>query len=209
MVNNKFKKATNIVESKSNSDKSVWWKLCNHDWGVLTHITLIAAIIVLFSILTCTIIGSNNSNKVVKIVKVNPESVQTVAKSGSNITVRNNATPAKVISNTASISNTSNKAVATKTVKKCISSGTITVDGDFPESKRICSQKINGDLYLQNMNKYKLPCNIYIDGDLFVRNVSQLQFCSGFTVTGNIYVSHKSSFGPIPKNAKIGGQIIL
>jgi hypothetical protein len=36
-----------------------------------------------------------------------------------------------------------------------------------------------------------------------------LQFCGDFVVTGNIYVSPRSSFGPIPKTARIGGYVVL
>jgi len=68
---------------------------------------------------------------------------------------------------------------------------------------------IHGNLYLQRMRKYVLPCNVKIDGNLFLRDLNILQFCGEFTVRGNIYVSPRSSFGPIPRNAKVGGQVIL
>lgn len=69
--------------------------------------------------------------------------------------------------------------------------------------------KINGNLFIQNMHKYTLPCDAEINGNLFIRNVDHLKFCGGFTVKGNIYVNRQSGFGPIPKNAKITGQVIL
>lgn len=69
--------------------------------------------------------------------------------------------------------------------------------------------RIRGNLYLQRMHKYVLPCNVVIEGNMFLRDVHLLQFCGPFTVTGNIYVSPKSSFGPLPYNARIGGQVIL
>lgn len=69
--------------------------------------------------------------------------------------------------------------------------------------------QINGNLYLQNMRKYVLPCGIKITGNMFIRDVSMLQFCGEFEITGNIYVSPRSSFGPIPHNARLGGQVIL
>ena len=68
---------------------------------------------------------------------------------------------------------------------------------------------IHGNLYLQRMHKYVLPCGVVIDGNLFLRDLHLLQFCGEFTVRGNIYVSPTSSFGPIPCNARIGGQVIL
>ncbi len=69
--------------------------------------------------------------------------------------------------------------------------------------------RVQGNVYLQNMRKYVLPCNAYIDGHLFLRDVNMLQFCGDFVVTGNIYVSRRSSFGPIPSTARLGGQVIL
>lgn len=69
--------------------------------------------------------------------------------------------------------------------------------------------KINGNLFVQNMRKYTIPCDAKINGHLFVRNVNQLKFCGKFTVNGNVYVNRESSFGPIPDDAKINGQIIL
>ncbi|MBQ2005813.1 MAG: hypothetical protein II219_03325, partial [Alphaproteobacteria bacterium] len=68
---------------------------------------------------------------------------------------------------------------------------------------------VQGNLYLQNMRKFVLPCGVRIDGNLFLRDVNMLQFCGKFVVTGNIYVSPRSSFGPIPGSAHVGGQIIL
>lgn len=69
--------------------------------------------------------------------------------------------------------------------------------------------EIAGNLYLQNMRKYVLPCDIKITGNMFVRDVNMLQFCGDFEITGNIYVSPRSSFGPIPRSAHLGGQVIL
>ncbi|MBR2286030.1 MAG: hypothetical protein IJ866_01040 [Alphaproteobacteria bacterium] len=69
--------------------------------------------------------------------------------------------------------------------------------------------EITGNLYLQNMRKYVLPCDIKVTGNMFVRDVNMLQFCGDFEITGNIYVSPRSSFGPIPRSAHLGGQVIL
>ena len=44
---------------------------------------------------------------------------------------------------------------------------------------------------------------------MFVRDVNKLQFCGDFEITGNIYVTPTSSFGPIPRSARLGGQVIL
>ena len=69
--------------------------------------------------------------------------------------------------------------------------------------------KINGNLFIQNMRKYTIPCDAKINGHLFIRNVQKLSFCGKFKVNGNVYVNRESSFGPIPEGAKINGQIIL
>ena len=69
--------------------------------------------------------------------------------------------------------------------------------------------KVNGNLYIQNMRKYTLPCDAKINGHLIIRNVNKLSFCGGFTVNGNIYVNRESAFGPIPDNTRIRGKIIL
>ena len=69
--------------------------------------------------------------------------------------------------------------------------------------------KINGNLFIQNMRKYTMPCDAKINGHLFVRNVQKLSFCGKFKVNGNVYVNRESSFGPFPEGTKINGQIIL
>ena len=69
--------------------------------------------------------------------------------------------------------------------------------------------KVNGNLYIQNMRKYTIPCEAKINGHLFIRNVNKVRFCGKFTVNGNIYVNRESSFGAIPEDATIKGQIIL
>lgn len=69
--------------------------------------------------------------------------------------------------------------------------------------------KVNGNLYIQNMNKYTIPCDAKINGHLFIRNVNKVNFCGKFKVNGNVYVNRESSFGPIPEGVKINGQIIL
>ena len=69
--------------------------------------------------------------------------------------------------------------------------------------------KVNGNLYIQNMNKYTIPCDAKINGHLFIRNVGKVNFCGKFKVNGNVYVNRESSFGPLPDGTKINGQIML
>ena len=68
---------------------------------------------------------------------------------------------------------------------------------------------IRGNLYIQNIDTYTLPCNVVIDGNLVLRDVSVVNFCGKFTVRGNIYVSPKSGFSKIPCDARIRGKVIL
>ena len=69
--------------------------------------------------------------------------------------------------------------------------------------------KIDGNLFIQNMNKYTIPCDVKINGHLFIRNVQKVNFCGKIKVNGNVYVNRESSFGPFPEGSKINGQIIL
>ena len=69
--------------------------------------------------------------------------------------------------------------------------------------------KIDGNLFIQNMHKYTMPCDVKINGHLFIRNVQKVNFCGKFKVNGNVYVNRESSFGPFPEGTKINGQIIL
>jgi hypothetical protein len=87
--------------------------------------------------------------------------------------------------------------------------GNIVVEHGGGQGALAAATTVNGSLYLQNMRTYTLPCGVRVNGDLFLRNVNLLRFCGEFTVKGNIYVSSNSSFGPIPKNARLGGQVIF
>lgn len=87
--------------------------------------------------------------------------------------------------------------------------GNVVIDGG--RTNKYLSQKtiINGDLILQNMNSFTLPCGVKVNGNLIVRNVRNLDFCGCFAISGDIYVSSNSSFGPIPRDAYINGQVIF
>ena len=87
--------------------------------------------------------------------------------------------------------------------------GDVVVDGDIIGKRLDGMTQINGNLVLQNLRAFTLPCGIKINGNLIIRNVRHLRFCGSFTVNGDIYVSADSSFGPIPQNAKVRGQVIF
>ena len=69
--------------------------------------------------------------------------------------------------------------------------------------------RIDGNLFIQNMRKYTMPCDVKINGHLFIRNVQKVNFCGKFKVNGNVYVNRESAFGPFPEGTKINGQVIL
>jgi hypothetical protein len=87
--------------------------------------------------------------------------------------------------------------------------GNVIIDGKNLNTRMREMTTINGNLYLQNLQTYTLPCGTKINGNLYLRNVKMLKFCGCFKVAGDIYVSRESSFGPIPKNAILGGQVIF
>ncbi|MCL2369413.1 MAG: hypothetical protein FWC83_01935 [Alphaproteobacteria bacterium] len=88
--------------------------------------------------------------------------------------------------------------------------GDMIVDGSRPGDGNLrAGTSVRGNLFLQNHRRITLPCGVFIDGDLHVRNVGLLQFCNDFTITGNIYVSSNSTFGPIPRTARLGGTVIF
>jgi hypothetical protein len=94
-------------------------------------------------------------------------------------------------------------------------SGTLLINGRNHKAKLPPRTTIEGDLILQNMRVFSLPCGTRVRGNLLLRNVRLLKFCAAahgtasFDIAGNIYVSSDSSFGPIPGNARLGGQVIF
>ncbi len=190
-----LKKASRrITTRKPDFFGRIWNFIRKIDIFVLANITLLIAIIVAFSFLIVDFCGC-------KTIQT-PTIVRTADKAQNQITVVEKpvdkislpirrVTPRPVIR------------VSHPTM------GTTTIAGGISGQKLINGDKIDGNLYLENLRKYTLPCGLYVNGDLFVRNVGILKFCGQFVVTGNIYVTCSSSFGPIPRRAKIGGKIIL
>lgn len=192
--------------------KKMWSWIRNIDLIGLVNSTLLVAIICLFSMLIIDVLNCrhNMSHK----PAVQQQTVVKKAHTEQKIMVRNvnvtlplnktNATPVNVArvkqDRVASrqIARTNNK-IFGDTVIDTRGAATVLHNGTH----------VHGNLYLQNMRKYTLPCDIHIDGNLFLRDMGLLQFCGKFTVTGNIYVSPRSSFGPIPRTARIGGQVVL
>ncbi|MBN1325187.1 MAG: hypothetical protein JW974_03130 [Alphaproteobacteria bacterium] len=202
--------------------------MCNKIWHWLRlidligmiNLTLLITIIVLFSVLIMNILGYRNKEFVLVASDEAPMTITTtditVDKTNPAILRKTERIQRKIVRTTITLPlkrvscRNSDKIKLVKSAKKEYNMyGDIIIDGIKPSDKLSSGIKINGKVYLQNMRKYTLPCDIHIEGDLLLRNVEMLKFCGDFTITGNIYISRNSSFGPIPKTAKLGGQIIF
>lgn len=191
--------------------RALWAWLRTIDLIGLVNLTLLVAIIVLFSMLIIDLCGCNKKT----IILVASDEVSVTDKSAQPVVTKPTA-PQKVavtlpLKKVAPVVNKANNTIVVNNeVRTCNTQhGDVIIDGEIPGTKILHCAKIDGSVYLQNMRKYTLPCGVTIEGDLFIRDVGMLQFCGEFTVTGNIYVTRRSSFGPIPKTARVGGQIIL
>lgn len=215
--------------------KKIWNGLCRlWDWianinlVALLNLALLVSIIVLFTLLIVDLRkGANASDgdtimprivaetpfvaeepkadeKPAPVVKPRPRKITTLPIKHDNFTRKPVAMPiqvAKVKENPVAVRQV---AVMDKTAY-----GDIVVDHYDMRNVLPNGAHVTGNLYIQDLRKYTLPCNIVIDGNLILRDVNILNFCGDFTVRGNIYVSPRSSFGPVPSTARIGGQVIL
>ncbi len=239
------KKRTSTKKSRTTSRRSSFWprvwnavcvpfraigRWCRAFWKWvrsidligLVNITLLSAIIVLFSI---DIIGCK---KPVVIIAKNNEVVTTHSQatdSNSNTprivrerdSKRVTALPIRRDENRVFTAETINVArvqpdnVAIKQTARCGKTmyGDVIIDSRGAATMLKPGDVVKGNLFLQHMRKYTLPRGVRIEGHLFLRDMGMLQFGGEFTVTGNIYVTPTSSFGPIPGTARIGGQVIL
>ena len=203
-------------------------KLCKRFWNWLSDINLVAmvnlallvAIIVLFSMLIIDVVGCRKQVVIVaKQSQVDEQVVITDATAPRNVKPR----PVLPIKVNAQINKKVNQPVNVVPVKHSEVKiakqqtavrnntfwGDVIIDSRGAGTMLKNASQVNGNLYLQNMRKYTLPCDIRINGNLFLRDVNMLQFCGDFVITGNIYVSPRSSFGPIPKTARLGGHVVL
>ncbi len=201
--------------------RRIWAWIRSIDLIGLVNLTLLIAIIVLFSMLIIDLVGCCKKSVVVvadaPAVAVVPDKPQiTVTESAAPATIKPRPTAAtlpvrrdpvtrKFVSPTIVV--THSKFERNNAPKQL--NGDVIIDRRGAQPILTDGIRINGNLYLQNMRKYILPCGTVINGNLFLRDVEMLQFCGDFTVTGNIYVSPRSSFGPIPRTARLGGQVIL
>jgi len=209
--------------------KAVWrfiCRVCRKIWNWLKEInivgminlTLLVAIIVLCSAMISVVWGEKSSQTTKSNVVVTTDSYNAnrkVVQRNFNTDLPMRADPEtgitpkiKVVGVKKPVVDT-NLSVPAKDLPKQTLYGDVVVD-TYPNAAILRNGvNVNGNLYIQNMRKYTLPCGAKISGNLFVRNVEKLSFCGAFTVKGNIYVTHRSSFGAIPQDSFVGGQVIL
>lgn len=202
--------------------KWFWKWVCGLNMVGVVNLALLVAIIVLFSMLILDIVGCKKQQIVVvaEPVPVTEQVVVSDEMAPRSLTRRKVVLPIKtnpltykkevpainVVPVNEQEVKIAEKQTATKNNKFW---GDVIIDSRAAASMLQNGAQVHGNLYLQDMRKFTLPCNIHIDGNLFLRDVNMLQFCGDFVITGNIYVSPRSSFGPIPKTAHLGGHVIL
>lgn len=190
--------------------RAFWNWVCEINIIGLVNITLLISIIVLFSMLILDVTKCNRAPVVIVAEPV------PVTKPVRNVVARPMPVlPATTKKKIQPVNVVPVKKAEVEIAKKQIAKqdnkfmGDVVIDGRGAGKLLQNQAQVNGNLYLQNMHKYTLPCDIKINGNLFLRDMGLLQFCGDFVVTGNIYVSPRSSFGPIPKTARIGGHVVL
>ena len=194
----------------------IWKKLCAINLVGLLNLALLISIFVLCIMLIFDIVGCRKKPVVIVTDPIPVSSINEITQNPAVIAepttkaVRTRVLRPRTITSSGSHNTTSDKNNTKQNVEIVETMhGDIIVENSG-DTKILHNQtEINGNLYLQNMHRYTLPCDIKITGNLFIRNVGMLQFCGDFEITGNIYVSPHSSFGPIPATARLGGQVIL
>jgi len=220
------KKAAASAKTNRRGITALWAWVRGIDLIGLVNLTLLVAIIAIFSMLIIDILNCRRPQQVIVVAKNHNAPVAAVpATRVPTPTVRTvkprpqtKALPIQRDAKTRVYKTEPVTVVAVKPepvvhaqtarVKNDIYGDTI-IDSRGAATVLKTGMTVNGNLYLQNMRKYTLPCGVRINGNLFLRDLNWLQFCGEFTVTGNIYVSPRSSFAPIPRTARVGGLVIL
>jgi hypothetical protein len=210
--------------------KKIWAGLC-WLWNWIAKINLVAllnfalliSIIVLFSLLIIDLRKHANADNVEIITQ--KTATTEIAKTAKPVVKPRMATPRKVTTLPVKRDQVSRKPVAQPIQVAKVKANPVAIKQVAIKNQSILGDTVidhhdmtkvlkngthvRGNLYIQDLRKYTLPCDIVIDGNLFLRDVNLLNFCGDFTVRGNIYVSPRSSFGPVPSTARIGGQVLL
>ncbi len=208
----------------------LWKLICGINLVGLLNLALLVAIIVLFTML---IIDVMNYRRKPVVIVADPVAASTLKQSApviaepttkpvrvsagyvrprtNTLPIARDAKNNKMAAEPIRVSKEKTNPVTEKQTAKCGETmyGDIIIENRGDAKLLNNGSQIQGNLYLQNMRKYVLPCDIKITGNMFIRDVNMLQFCGDFEITGNIYVSPRSSFGPIPSTARLGGQLIL
>lgn len=223
------KNAKKTKTTKSIDWKKVWHamgapfryiaKLSRRAWNwiaglnivALANVALLIAIIVLFSILIMSILGCKKQTDIVVAQPVNVTQTVEVRNVVSNPVVlpvagKKISQPVNVVPVKKSEVQIAKRHIVKQNQQLM---GDVIIDSRGAGRMLESGMVVNGNLYLQDMHKYTLPCDIRVNGNVFLRDLGLLQFCGDFTITGNIYVSPRSSFGPIPRTARLGGRVIL
>jgi len=210
----------------------LWKKICEINLVGLLNLALLIAIIVLFSMLIIDVMNYRKKPVVIVAdpitttatvkttvpVVAEPTTKPVKTKVGYYVRPRTDVLPIardaktnKMAAEPIRVTKQEPNPVTEKQIAKCGEKlqGDIIIENRGDAKLLNNGTEINGNLYLQNMGKYVLPCDIKITGNMFIRDVRMLQFCGDFEISGNIYVSPRSSFGPIPSTARLGGQVIL
>lgn len=192
--------------------RKLWNWICGINFIGLLNSALLVSIIVLFSML---IIDFTKCNKEPVVIIAQPVPVTKPASEQRNVVARKPSLPVinKKLSEPVNIIPVKKSEVKIAKKQTAIQNkkilGDVIIDSRGAGAVLQYNTHVNGNVYLQNMHKYTLPCGTKINGNMFLRDIGLLQFCGDFTVTGNIYVSPRSSFGPIPKTARVGGYVVL
>ncbi len=192
--------------------RKLWNWICDINFIGLLNSALLISIIVLFSML---IVDFTKCNKEPVVIIAQPVPVTKPASEQRNVVTRKPSLPVinKKLSEPVNVIPVKKSEVKIAKKQTAIQNkkilGDVIIDSRGAGAILQYNTHVNGNVYLQNMHKYTLPCGTKINGNMFLRDIGLLQFCGDFTVTGNIYVSPRSSFGPIPKTARVGGYVVL
>lgn len=166
----------------------------------ISNITLLSFLFVFFTILTLETISVYKTNN-----KIGKTKLIVVYKKGSNRKINKDK-----IEIPEKINLEKNKNINCKNKDKVYNRyGDVVVDGKNSIDSIKQNENLVGNLYVQNIYNYTLPCDVSIKGNLFLRNLGRLKFCGKFTITGNIYITENVSFGNFPKGSKLEGNIIF
>jgi len=189
--------------------KKIWKWLCGINLVGLINLTLLIAIIVLFSMLIINVLNCNRTPVVIMSDAKNVAIETTNKKAPKTLSIQQHITTDDKLPIINLVKTEPSKDVTLRPQGDGKIYGDLIIESREEAIVLKNGAHIHGNLYLQHMYKYVLPCDIKIEGNLFLRDLGMLQFCGRFTITGNIYVTPNSSFGPIPRDAHLGGQIIL